>query len=605
MGLQKRLTLYGVAGLIALSGFLAYFAISTVKQVNDLIYEERLDRAQEIAQDVGEVFGHVRREAEKNALSIGQGWQTSVPPLPQALSSLQGHLRQQLAAVHLLEPPLFVGVASTDGKVLRAEPYWGDRIDVTVPDIEESTGTYVAKAIISQGEVGLSLMLPIIDSRQQRQGYLIVEIAPLPGTFDTFLQSHGHRYQLQIILPDSGMLISSSVPLGQDEISPDWEVVRPLASTYRSGLIEHPANGNSKPHMAIYAPVPGVPLGIILEDVAGKALALPSTMSQRFLWSTGIALALMALLAWLVSRRLVRPIEHLAQDAQRIAAGDLETPIPGLGKDETGKLARNFETMRRQLKASLDDLKGWNVKLDQQVRERTQEIEKLYNEVAHREEQCHLLLDKIITAQEDERKRLARELHDETGQFLTGLALSLKGLEERIAGEPEMVKERLESLQNLTTKATEDVRRLIWDLRPSLLDDMGLVEAIAWYMDNYLKPKGVKCHLETRGFSRRLPLAVESSLFRLLQEAINNIAKHAQAKEVWLKLERTGEIITGSISDDGIGFAPTRLPAGANTGLLGMEERMTLLGGKLEIESTPGEGTRIEFQVPLQDGQHG
>lgn len=605
MGLQKRLTLYGAVGLIALSGFLTYFAISTVNQVNGLIYEERLDRAQEIAQHLSEVFGDMRQEAEKSALAIGQGWQTSVPSLPQALSSLQGHLRQQLAAVHSLEPPLFVGVANIDGRLLWAEPYWGDRIDVTVPNIEESTGTYIAKAIINQGDTAISTILPIVDNQQQRQGYLIVEVAPLPGTFDTFLQSHGHRYQLQVILPDDGSLISSSVPVGQDEISPDWEFVRPLASTSRSGLIEHPADGNGKPHMAVYAPVPGVPLGIILEDEAGKALALPAAMSQRLLWSTGIAVALMALLAWLVSRRLVRPIEHLAQDAQRIASGDLETSIPKLGEDEIGKLARNFETMRRQLKASLNDLKGWNVELEQQVRERTQEIEKLYNEVAHREEQCHLLLNKIITAQEDERKRLARELHDETGQFLTGLTLSLKGLEERIASEPEIVKERLESLQNLTIKATEDVRRLIWDLRPSLLDDMGLVEAISWYLDNYLKPKGVKCHLKTSGLNRRLPPAVESSLFRLVQEAINNIVKHAQAKEAWVSLQRTREIISGTIRDDGIGFDLNHLPSGANTGLLGMEERVTLLGGKIEVTSTPGEGTRVQFRVPLQDGQDG
>lgn len=117
MGLQKRLTLYGAAGLITLSGLLTYFAISTVNNVNDLIYEERLDRAQEIAQHISEVFSDMRQEAEKSALTIGLGWQTSVLSLPQTLSSLQSHLRQQLATVHSLEPPLFVGVADVDGKV--------------------------------------------------------------------------------------------------------------------------------------------------------------------------------------------------------------------------------------------------------------------------------------------------------------------------------------------------------------------------------------------------------------------------------------------------------------------------------------------------------
>ncbi|MBI2860737.1 MAG: HAMP domain-containing protein [Chloroflexi bacterium] len=603
MGLQRKLTIYGAVGLVALTAFLAYLALSTINQVNTLIYEERVDRAEEIAQDISMAFDHIREEAGKSVFTTGQGL-TAAQALPGALGSLQSHLRQHLATIHSFAPPIFVGISDAQGRVLWAEPYWADRIDATVPDAAEFAGIYQSRSLLNQGDSGISLVLPVSDG-QQREGYLIVEIVPLAGSFDTFLQSRSHRFQLQVIMSDSGAIISSSVPLGQEEISPDWAVVRPMATAGRAGLIEHGAEGDYQPHMAVYAPVPDVPLGIVLEDVAGKALALPGALSRRLLVLIGLAVTLLAASAWLVSRGLVRPIEHLAQSAQRIAEGDLETPIPSLTHDEIGNLASNLEMMRQRLKASLDDIKGWNARLEQQVRERTRQVGKLYGEVAHREEQCHLLLDRIITAQEDERRRLARELHDETGQFLTGLVLALKGLEERVASEPQMVREQLQSIRNLTTKATEDVRRLIWDLRPSLLDDMGLVDAIGWYLENHLKPKGVKCHLATGGFSRRLPPAVESSLFRLCQEAVNNIAKHAQASQAWIDLQIRGEMVAGSISDDGGGFDPARLASGANTGLLGMQERVNLLGGKLEIKSSPGKGTTIQFRVPLKEGQHG
>lgn len=605
MGLQKRLTIYGAVGLIALAGFFTYLALDTVRQVNDLIYQERLDRAQEIAQHIGEIFIHVREEAEKSTPSIADKWQASSSSLSTVLGSLHGHLRQYLSTDHSLDVPIIIGMTDVNGRALSAEPFWGNRIDVTVPLDTVPLGTWQPRSFLTPGDTGISLMLPIDADQRRRLGYLIVEVIPLAGSFDSFLHSHSHHYQLQVILPDKGTLISSTAPVDGEAQSPDWQVIRALASSFQPGLIKHPAGEGVKPHMAVYTPVPGVPLGVILEDVEGKALALPSTLLQRLLGSTAIALAFMALLAWFVSRRLVRPIEHLAQDAQRIAAGDLETPIPIFGEDEVRMLAGNFERMRQQLKSSLDDMKSWNIKLEKQVSERTQQVQKLYDEVAHREAQCHLLLDKIITAQEDERKRLARELHDETGQFLTGLVLSLKGLEERVAGEPEMVKEHLESLRDLATRATEDVRRLIRDLRPSLLDDMGLVEAIAWYLDNYLEAKGVKCHFETAGFSQRLPAAVESSLFRLVQEAINNIVKHAQAREAWVTLRGTREAISGSIRDNGTGFDLAGLPSGAGTGLLGMQERVKLLGGKLVIKSTHGKGTRIRFEIPLGDGQNG
>jgi two-component system sensor histidine kinase UhpB len=161
-------------------------------------------------------------------------------------------------------------------------------------------------------------------------------------------------------------------------------------------------------------------------------------------------------------------------------------------------------------------------------------------------------------------------------------------------------------LRGLTSEAIEEVRRLIQDLRPSLLDDLGLAAAIGWYVENYLAPAGVKAELEMQGFERRLPPTVEIALFRVVQEAITNIIKHAQAKTAYIRLQLTPSAIVGSIEDDGVGFNTDTLHRqrgkGIAVGLLGMEERISLLEGKLNIESQPGGGTRVHFKIPWQEG---
>jgi signal transduction histidine kinase len=280
-----------------------------------------------------------------------------------------------------------------------------------------------------------------------------------------------------------------------------------------------------------------------------------------------------------------------------------------MGQDEIGRLAQSFNTMRHQLKHSLDEIGQWNQELEQRVKQRTNELEGLYQELNQRDKERGDLLRKIITAQEEERRRVARELHDEVSQTLTGLVMSLGSTEALLDKDPTAARQRLESLRGMCSEAVEEVRRLIRDLRPSLLDDLGLVAAIGWYAENYLAPAGVKAELETKGFGRRLPPTVEITLFRVVQEAITNIVKHAQAKTAHIRLQITPSTIVGSIKDDGVGVSVDTLRLrrrkGIAVGLLGMEERISLLGGKLSIESQPGEGTQVYFEIPRQENSSG
>ena len=233
-------------------------------------------------------------------------------------------------------------------------------------------------------------------------------------------------------------------------------------------------------------------------------------------------------------------------------------------------------------------------------------LEELYQQLRERDRERSDLLGKIITAQEEERRRIARELHDEISQTLTGMVMSLGSVEALLDHDP-AARQRLEFLRGLSGQAIEEVRRLIQDLRPSLLDDLGLAAAIGQYVENHLATAGVKAELEMGGLNGRLPPTVEITLFRVVQEAITNVVKHARAKTASIRLQPTHSAIVGSIKDDGVGFSVNILHGKGGkdraVGLLGMEERISLLGGKLNIESQPGGGTYVHFEIPWQEGR--
>jgi len=205
-------------------------------------------------------------------------------------------------------------------------------------------------------------------------------------------------------------------------------------------------------------------------------------------------------------------------------------------------------------------------------------------------------LRRVVAAQELERKRLARELHDETGQALTTLLLGLRGLEE--AATLDDVRSSVASLKELTVQTLQDVRRLAVELRPSALDDFGLVPALERLSRTFGEQTGLVVELEAR-LGGRLPGEVETALYRIVQEALTNIGRHAGARHVSVLLTQKDSAVTAIVEDDGRGFEPGR-PGDRGLGLLGMRERLALLDGTLTIESSPGAGTTIvaEARIP-------
>ncbi|HLE51261.1 MAG TPA: sensor histidine kinase [Anaerolineales bacterium] len=216
------------------------------------------------------------------------------------------------------------------------------------------------------------------------------------------------------------------------------------------------------------------------------------------------------------------------------------------------------------------------------------------------------LLHRTVETQEAERQRIAQELHDETGQSLTALGLGLRGLRKMIENNPQRAKQQAEQLQSLATDGLEELQRMVAGLRPPHLDDLGLLAALRWYASETMSRFGLPVNLTSTGNGLELPLNVRVVLFRIAQEAITNVVRHANASHADIRLSLSEAQASLQIEDDGQGFNVQAVLQAAMHhpcwGLLGMMERATLVGGVCKINSQPGAGTRVEVQVKLNPG---
>ncbi len=228
----------------------------------------------------------------------------------------------------------------------------------------------------------------------------------------------------------------------------------------------------------------------------------------------------------------------------------------------------------------------------------------LHQEVQRKEKIRGELLQELLSIQEEERKRIARELHDETSQVLASLTASLEAAAGMLPGNVDKSKALVKKAQALSVDILDEINRLIYELRPALLDDWGLMAAVKWLADNRLGAAGVEVNFKTVGRERRLQPQLEATLFRVIQEAVNNIARHAQAKHASISLRFMKKAVEVRIGDDGRGFdveeAISSKDRPRGLGLLGMKERVELANGTLSIRSHPdGGGTEIDVKISL------
>jgi PAS domain S-box-containing protein len=226
---------------------------------------------------------------------------------------------------------------------------------------------------------------------------------------------------------------------------------------------------------------------------------------------------------------------------------------------------------------------------------------RLFGQVRAGRERLQNLSQRLVEVQETERRRIARELHDEIGQALTALKIDLQTMQRSPAALP--LAPYLEETVGIVERTLQQVRNLSLDLRPSLLDDLGLVPALRWCVDRQAQRAGINVQFAAEPLEKRLPADVETTCFRVVQEALTNVVRHAQARQVSIELQRRDEDLLVAIRDDGVGFdvqrALQRATRGESLGLPGMQERVLLAGGQIEIESAPAHGTEVRIRLPM------
>jgi signal transduction histidine kinase len=291
------------------------------------------------------------------------------------------------------------------------------------------------------------------------------------------------------------------------------------------------------------------------------------------------------------------------------------TPI-----EKTHRAARETNGQLVQLNQALHqrsvDLASSNRELQQEILQRKlveeslrkseQHYSQLLEQSRRMQEELRLLSRQILSAQEEERKMISRELHDEIAQTLTGINIRLASLKTESTLNTKGLERKISSTQRLVEKSVDIVHRFARDLRPTVLDDLGLIPALHSFMNGFTRRTGVRASLTAFAAVERLDAAKRTVLFRVAQEALTNVARHAQASRVEVSIRKLPDCICMKIQDDGKSFNVQRAlhaNGGKHLGLLGMRERLEMVGGKFAVESAPGKGTAILAQIPPDDAR--
>lgn len=334
-------------------------------------------------------------------------------------------------------------------------------------------------------------------------------------------------------------------------------------------------------------------LGTLLSVVV--VCAHSAEVNTRFLLVMASAVLVSQALFYAVFRAVItRPLARLTAGIAQVNAGDWQTEVEALANDEIGYISQSFTSIIRTVEIAAKALRQSNLSLQQKIDEQKQLIAELH--LAH--ERLQNVSRHFVETQEKERRRLAGELHDEVGQALTGIKLTLEMSRKMPQEEPR----RLEEAQEMMMDLIHRVNDLSLDLRPVMLDEFGLLPALLYFFDNYTRQTGVvvffqQNDLEEKRFSPQL----ETAVYRIIQEALTNCARYAQVNEVSVRILMNEGSMLVEVDDHGVGFdSAAQSKTGFTYGIAGMMERAALIGGKLDVESSPGSGTFVCARLPIQ-----
>ncbi len=332
-------------------------------------------------------------------------------------------------------------------------------------------------------------------------------------------------------------------------------------------------------------------LGILLTDfsIAPYEATLIRDTRDHFLWWSAALFLTLAVVGLVFNRFVLLRLNALGRHIVFVGKGQRVGRLPDRPRDEIGRIAEAFNKMAEQVEEREAD----NAKLSMSLRKQSEERGQL--------------LSHLISAQEMERKRVARDLHDVLGQALSGLALRSQATKRLILQDTDKADAQLSEIEALIQDTVEKMYKMILDLRPSVLDDLGLVSALKSHAERIFQPAGIKYSINTDGEIERLPPEIETALYRTFQEALNNIVRHANAANVKINLKRNNGYLEGEIVDDGCGFelGSVDLTGGSKRGLgiIGMRERVTQSGGEMKVITHPGDGTQILISLKIGEDE--
>ncbi|MEE8364076.1 MAG: HAMP domain-containing protein [Dehalococcoidia bacterium] len=607
LGLQRRILAYAAIGLGVMFAAWSFFSLRAVDRISTVVFDERLATTEVLAASIAHDLELVALDVSAwlNDLEAADGPDVAAAVLDQALAHLRlSHQTRffELTEVILVGPSgEFVASAPADAPLTAGE------LQVLVDGVGRPVdGETFSVSNVSFGEGTLAvtrLPVPGYEGAAEATAYVVTRarnatkpLSSLGTGGEPGSQREGEpEYYVQILNPRGVTVLNVGGLEQTGQVSYHWPAVEPIMRSGRPSAVRDPrtAPGKGAKHVLATAAIAGSDMWLVLEQEVDPAANVPSQLRTRLILIGLAGFAAALGVAWITTRRVVRPTLDLTAAAGRIADGDLDSPVQVVAQDEIGRLAESLEVMRQQLAQARTESEEANRVLESNVRERT--------------EQLREALRRVISAQEEERGRLARELHDEVTQELVILA---RGLDELSHADEEGRARQIERLGGLARGTLATVRQFSQSLRPPVLDDLGLVAALGWLGTEAERRSGLQVHVSSEGSSQggfpRLAPEVELALFRIAQEAVRNVERHAGASRAEMILAVSGDTVTLTVRDDGRGFrAPARVQDLARTGklgLLGMTERAELAEGSLDIGSRDGAGVEIVARLPVRPG---
>ena len=323
---------------------------------------------------------------------------------------------------------------------------------------------------------------------------------------------------------------------------------------------------------------------LILGVPTRVALANSKRMMRRNMTGMGIIAVAALLAAWFGAEKVIlKPVKAMVKATREFAAGNLRARTGmSSGRDELSQLASGFDRMAEKLE------------------QRQAERDRAEREIRNSREQLRNLSAHLQSVREEERTRMAREIHDELGQGLTALKMDVSWLNRRLLEEDATFKNKLTSMEEVIDRTIETVQKLSGELRPGMLDDLGLAAAIEWQAEEFQKRTGIDCEVSLSSEETALNRDQSTTMFRIFQETLTNVIRHARATKVEVRLrEQNGKIVL-EVADNGRGITQAEISDAKSFGLIGMRERVEFIDGEVTIVGSPGQGTKITVTLPLK-----